>query len=256
VAYPNRPCGGTQASCLAADVADRFTEDSGYAPVRRIRSLRSMPSTLVIGGAGRTGRHIVDRLRRDGATVKVLSRNPDRVPDGVEAIAGDITRADSVANAMRGVDSVVLVVESAMNDDGSPSSPTAVHDQGTGNVIAAAANGLHVVMVSQIYITRPEAFPAAGDVIAARARGEQALRDSGLAHTIVRPSWLTDDPGGRQALRLEQGDTGDGKVARADVAEAVAQALSHPDARAKTFELYGEPGEPPTDWATLFAGLR
>jgi uncharacterized protein YbjT (DUF2867 family) len=83
-----------------------------------------MPSSLVIGGAGRTGRHIVDRLRRDGAAVKVLSRNPDRVPDGVEAIAGDITRPDSVAAAMRGVDSVVLVVESAMNDDGSPNSPS------------------------------------------------------------------------------------------------------------------------------------
>jgi uncharacterized protein YbjT (DUF2867 family) len=215
-----------------------------------------MPSTLVIGGAGRTGRHIVDRLRRDGATVKVLSRNPDRVPDGVEAIAGDITRADSVAAAMHGADAVVIVVESAMTDDGSPNSPTTVHDQGTGNVIAAAADGLHVVMVSQIYITRPEAFPAAADVIAARGRGEQALRDSALAHTIVRPSWLTDDPGGRQALRLEQGDTGDGKVARADVAEVVAAALTHPEARGKTFELYGQPGEPPTDWGPLFSVLR
>lgn len=211
-----------------------------------------MPSSLVIGGAGRTGRHIVDRLRRDGAAVKVLSRNPD----GVEAVAGDITRSDSVAEAMRGVDWVVLVVESAMNDDGSPNSPTAVHDQGTANVIAAAADDVHVVMVSQIYITRPEAFPTAADVIAARGRGEQALRDSALAYTIVRPSWLTDDPGGRQALRLEQGDTGDGQVARADVAEAVAQALTHPEARGKTFDLYGEPGEPPTDWALLFAGLR
>jgi uncharacterized protein YbjT (DUF2867 family) len=215
-----------------------------------------MPSSLVIGGAGRTGRHIVDRLRRDGAAVRVLSRNPDRVRGGVEAIAGDITHSDSVAAAMRGVDSVVLVVESAMNDDGSPNAPTAVHDQGTANVVAAAADDVHVVMVSQIYITRPEAFPAAAEVIGARGRGEQALRDSALAYTIVRPSWLTDDPGGRQALRLEQGDTGDGQVARADVAEAVAQALTHPEARGKTFELYGEPGAPPADWAARFAALQ
>ena len=138
---------------------------------------------------------------------------------------------------MRGVDSVVLVVESAMNDDGSPNSPTAVHDQGTANVIAAAADDVHVVMVSQIYITRPEAFPAAADVIGARDRGEQSLRHGAPAYTIVRPSWLTDDSGGRQALRLEQGDTGDGRVARADVAEAVAQALTHPEAHGKTFEL-------------------
>jgi uncharacterized protein YbjT (DUF2867 family) len=214
-----------------------------------------MPSTLVIGGAGRTGRHIVDRLRRDGAAVKVLSRHPDRVPDGVEAIAGDITRPDSVRDAAAGVDSIVIVVESAMNDDGSPNAPTAVHDTGTANVIAAA-DGRHVVMVSQIYITRPEAFPAAAEVIAARGRGEQALRDSGVPYTIVRPSWLSDDPGGQQALRLEQGDTGDGQVTRQDVAEAVVQALDRPQARGKTFELYGEPGEPRGDWAALFAALR
>ena len=195
-----------------------------------------MPSTVVIGGAGRTGRHIVERLLRDGAAVKVLSRNPDHVPDGVDA--------------------VVVVVESAMNDDASPNGPTAVHDEGSRHVVSAAAPDTHVVMVSQIYITRPEAFPAAAEIIAARGRGEQALRDSGLPYTIVRPSWLTDEPGGRQALRLEQGDTGDGKVSREDVAEAVVQALAHPQARGKTFELYGEPGEPPADWGPLFDALR
>src|SRR5215218_2567581 len=112
-----------------------------------------MPSTVVIGGAGRTGRHIVERLLRDGAAVKVLSRNPDHVPDGVEAIAGDITRRDSVAAAMDGVDAVVVVVESAMNDDASPNGPTAVHDEGSRHVVSAAAPDTHVVMVSQIYIT-------------------------------------------------------------------------------------------------------
>ena len=141
-----------------------------------------MPSTLVIGGAGRTGGLIVDRLRRDGAAVRVLSRNPDRVPEGVEAIAGDITREESVREAARDVDSIVIVVESAMHDDGGPQSPTAVHDQGSRHVVAAATPNTHLMMVSQIYITRPDAFPAAAEVIAARGRGEQALRDSGLPY--------------------------------------------------------------------------
>jgi uncharacterized protein YbjT (DUF2867 family) len=35
-------------------------------------------------------------------------------------------------------------------------------------------------------------------------------------------------------------------VAGADVAEVVAAALTDPEARGKTLELYGEPGEPPT----------
>jgi hypothetical protein len=72
----------------------------------------------------------------------------------------------------------------------------------------------------------------------------------------VRPSWLTDAAGGRQALRLEQGDSGDGQVARADVATVCVQALLQPAARGKTFEVYGAPGAPPHEWGALFAALQ
>lgn len=56
------------------------------------------------------------------------------------------------------------------------------------------------------------------NIIHWRGEAEAALRASGQPYTIVRPSWLTDDAGGRQALRLEQGDSGEGRVARVDVA--------------------------------------
>lgn len=210
---------------------------------------------LVIGGAGRTGTHIVDKVAARGDSVRVLSRHPDSLPDGVEASAGDITRPDSVAEAASGMDAVVIVVESALSGGGS-NSPDAVHDQGTRHVIDPLDGAsAQVVMVSQIYITRPDAFPQGATVIEARGKGEQALRESGVAFTIVRPSWLTDEPGG-QALRLGQGDDGDGTVSREDVAEAVVQAISHREARGKTFELYGEPGTPPEDWAGTFAALK
>jgi hypothetical protein len=62
---------------------------------------------------------------------------------------------------------------------GSPNAPTSVHDGGTRHVIAAALRHVHVVMVSQIYISRPEAHAEVRDIIEARGRGEQALRDSG-----------------------------------------------------------------------------
>jgi len=128
------------------------------------------------------------------------------------------------------------------------------------NLIDAARGGSdgaapHVVMVSQIYITRPEAYPEVRDTIIARGRAEEALRESGLPYTIVRPSWLTNDPGGREGVRLEQGDAGDGRVSREDVAEACVQALANGEARGKTFELYNGPGEPPGDWDPLFAAL-
>jgi uncharacterized protein YbjT (DUF2867 family) len=211
---------------------------------------------LVIGGAGRTGRHVVDKLRSRGATVSVLSRHPRALPEDTVAIIGDITDPESVAKAVREVDAAVIVVESTLAEDATSNAPSSVHYEGTMHVVdAAQARGGHVVMVSQIYITRPEMLPEARNVIAARRRAEPVLRESELPYTIVRPSWLTDDPGGQSAIRLEQGDTGDGSVSREDVAETVVQTLGHAEARGKTFELYAEPGAPPRDWASLFSGL-
>jgi uncharacterized protein YbjT (DUF2867 family) len=79
---------------------------------------------------------------------------------------------------------------------------------------AAERHGAHVVLVSQIYITRRRRNRRWPGIVAARGRGEHALRASGAPYTIVRPSWLTDEPGATSGLRLEQGDTGDGEVSR------------------------------------------
>jgi len=212
-------------------------------------------SVLVIGGAGRTGRHVVSRLLARGVHVRVLSRRARLMAgEGVEPAPGDITDPVAVAAALEGVDGCVVVVESA-NDDRLPNGPRAVHHEGARHVVAAAAPGTHVVLVSQIYITRPHAYPAVAATIRARGAGEDVVRASGLPATVVRPSWLTDAPGGQEGLRLEQGDTGEGEVAREDVAEVVVQALLHPEARGRTFELYGVPGEPPADWGAAFAAL-
>lgn len=216
---------------------------------------------LVVGGTGRTGRHVVGKLLERGYTVRVLTRDPsrarERLDEGTEVFGGDVTQAGNVEGAMRGADGAVVIVESAVSDD-APNSPERAHYGGTLNVVAGAlADGgsAQVVLVSQIYVTRPERYPEVRSVIHWRGRAEEALRDSGLPYTIVRPSWLTGGPGGREGVRLEQGDSGDGRVSREDVAEACVEALLNEEARGKTFELYNETGEPPSDWAALFAAL-
>jgi uncharacterized protein YbjT (DUF2867 family) len=211
-----------------------------------------MSIIAVIGGSGRTGRHIVDQLQRDSShAVRVLSRHGGGT--GVETIAGSITEPDDVSTVVADAAGVVVVVESSERPG--PNGPEAVHVQGVRNVIAAAPPSAHVVLVTQIYITRPEAFEAVRQLIVMRGHGEQALRDSGRPYTIVRPSWLTGAPGGEQAIRFEQGDTGEGQIARADVAAVVVAALASPSARGKTFEIYGVPGSPPADWSAAFEAL-
>jgi uncharacterized protein YbjT (DUF2867 family) len=209
-------------------------------------------TVLVIGGRGRTGRQIVERLRADGSrTARVMSRGGGEDADSVR---GSITDRDAVAGAVDGTDAVVIVVESS--EQAGPNGPEAVHVGGVENVIATAPADARIVLVTQIYITRPEAFERVRDLILARGRGEQVLRASGRPHTIVRPSWLTDGPGGQAAIRFEQGDTGEGEIARADVAAVVVAALDSDAAAGKTFELYNEPGSPPTDWDAAFADLE
>jgi uncharacterized protein YbjT (DUF2867 family) len=216
-------------------------------------------TTLVIGGTGHTGRLIVQKLMQHGQSVRVLARNTTsargQLSKEVEIFEGDITRADEVALAMRNVTGCIVIVESS-NSDASPNGPRHVHYEGIQHVLAAAESMTQIVLVTQIYITRPERYPEVHTVIHWRGMAEQAARASGQPYTIVRPGWLTDEPGSRVAIRFEQGDTGEGQISRQDVAEVCVQSLLHAEARGKTFEIYNEPGTPSTQWDTLLGELK
>lgn len=204
-----------------------------------------MSTFVVIGGAGRTGRRITERLTKDDHRVIVASRHPE----GDETMELDLTNGVNAA-MFSGVDGIVVSVEPPKD----PEAAEAAMHRGVAQIASAAAReDIPVVLVSQIYLTRPAEHPEMAARIDARARGEQALRKSGAQYTIVRPSWLHDLPAG--GVRVEQGDTGDGRVSRDAVASAVVAALFDPSASGKTFELYddAESGEP--DWSTVFAAL-
>ncbi len=165
---------------------------------------------LVIGDTGRTGRLVVERLLARGYPARVLTRDPGRAQSrfgaGVAVFGGDVTDAGGVRAAMESADGVVVIVESS-NSDYAPNSPERAHYGGARNVIAAATGrGAHVVLVSQIYITRPERYPEVRNVIYWRGVAEETVRESGLPYTIVRPGWLTDQP--NESLRFEQCDAG------------------------------------------------
>lgn len=202
---------------------------------------------LVIGGAGRTGRRVVERLRARDRPVRVLSRRAAPAPTpGVETVRGDLARLEP--DVLDGVAAVVVSVEPPYDAAGAD---TVLHRGVADLAERAAAAAVPVVLVSQIYVTRPDAYPAMREVAAARWRGEEALRAAGGPHVVVRPGWLTDDPAG--GVRLEQGDTGEGRVSRDAVADACVHALDLPAPRL-TFEVFDAPGGPP-DWPGLLAAL-
>ncbi|WP_236789038.1 NAD(P)H-binding protein [Amycolatopsis sp. GM8] len=196
-----------------------------------------MSSFVVVGGTGRTGRRVVDRLTDGGHNVVVASR------DGTAKL--DLAAPDPAVFA--GAEGVVICVEP-------PKGAETVMHEGVAEIAAIAAReDIPVVLVSQIYVTRPAEHPEMSTRIEARARGEQSLRDSGAQYTIIRPSWLHDLAS--DGIRIEQGDTGEGRVSRDAVAAAAVAALFDPSASGKTFELYDDPDSTEPDWATVFAAL-
>ncbi|WP_333779090.1 SDR family oxidoreductase [Streptomyces sp. IBSBF 3136] len=216
----------------------------------------------VIGGAGRLGALVTRRLAEAGERVRVVSRHPERgvtPPPGTELRQADVRYLDALEPALRGTAAVVFCVEPGTADSG-PDSPETTVYSGVRNVLAAAAENPvrpRFLLVSQIFVTRREhPMNAYGRLLDWRLRGEDAVRDSGFAYTVVRPGWLTDDGVAGAGVRLEQDDRGDGWVSRAAVAEACVRALGSAAAAGRTFELYNEPGTAPADWEPLFRRLN
>ena len=213
----------------------------------------------VVGGAGRTGKLVVERLLQLGTAVRVVSRHATRARDlarqGVALFDADIRTGAGLDAALADSAGVVFSVEPGTASAGLDRPETTVY-QGVVHVLGAAANASRFVLVSQIYVTRQDhSMNDMGGLLEWRLRGEDAVRAADITHTVVRPSWLTGGGAGRAAVRLEQGDTGDGEVARADVAEACVQALLLDSAANTTFEIYNEKGAPQSTWDSLFTGL-
>lgn len=123
------------------------------------------------------------------------------------------------------------------------------------------------IMISSAGVTRPnrpginlaEEIPIVrmndqlGGILTWKLRGEDAVRESGIPYTIIRPCALTEEAGGK-ALMFDQGDNIRGKVSREDIAELCLQTLEQPKAANVTFEVKeGENSD--FDWDSLFFRL-
>jgi NADH dehydrogenase len=211
---------------------------------------------VVTGGTGFIGREVVQRLlQTPGDQVVVTSRDPaKRDPFGgrveiAQAFAGD---ALSLAKAFTGADVVVHAIQFPNHPVEQPSrgrSYMEVDGKGTETAVAAArrAGVRRFVYFSGAGAGQGRTQPW----FRAKDRAEAAIRESGLEHTILRPSWIYG-PGDRSMSRFVAfcrylpavPVIGDGKtrvdpVHVGDVARAAADAVRREDAKANVFEIGG-----------------
>jgi len=63
---------------------------------------------LITGATGPVGRSIVTQLRTIGQDVRIVTRDEDKAPGGVEVVQGDFTKGDLPSKAFEGVNRVFL----------------------------------------------------------------------------------------------------------------------------------------------------
>jgi uncharacterized protein YbjT (DUF2867 family) len=146
---------------------------------------------LVTGGTGFVGREVVRELLSLGYTVRLLTRDPKKAAGlglrpGVEIVAGDALKPETLSAAVAGVEAVIHLI--GIIAETSRVSFEQAHVEATRNVLAAA---------KQAGVTRWIQMSAAGTRPHALSRyhltkweAEELVRHSGLDWTIFRPSLI------------------------------------------------------------------
>lgn len=227
----------------------------------------SIETVLVAGATGRLGRDVVDVLLDAGYRVRGATTTDDgaeslEIQGCAETVVGDLRDADVAERAVEGVDSagpaaegtglgpVDAVVSCVGSDPTDVFRDRFVDDVGVSNLVSAAVDAgvERFVLDSAIGVGdskpgMPAPFRLAiRPIVQAKARGETAVRESGLEYVIVRPGGLTDGEATGDLLVAEGGDTVSGTVARRDVARLLVAALTTPEAANRTCEIVSHAG--------------
>lgn len=218
---------------------------------------------LCVGATGSIGRNVVEEALRQGHQVRALVRNAAKarqLPSDVQVVVADLTRPETLAAALDGVDAVVFTHGS----DGGKAAAQSVDYGGVRNVLRALGpRRVRIALMTAIGVTnRVGAYNVATEAHDWKRRSERLVRASGLPYTIVRPGWFDYNAPDEYRLVLLQGDTrqagdpSDGAVSRRQLAEVLVRSLSSEQALRKTFELVSEKGRAQHDFDALFAPLQ
>jgi uncharacterized protein YbjT (DUF2867 family) len=185
------------------------------------QSTETAPQTiLIVGGTGKTGSRVAQRLAARGVTARLASRSG--------AVRFDWDDSSTWPAALQGVDTLYLTY---YPDLASPRAGGQIRELAQ----RAVASGVrHIVMISG----RGEPQCHAG---------ENAVRESGIPYTILRCAWFAQnfseghlrDQVLSGELAFPGGDVAEPFVDLDDVADVAVEALTDPQHAGKIYELSG-----------------
>ena len=201
---------------------------------------------VIAGGHGKIALRLERLLAARGDEVVGIIRNPAQAADlaehGATAVVIDLEKAD-VDTLVRELAGANAVVFAAGAGPGSGAARKDTVDRAAAELLIAAAETADVrryLLISSMGAS-DDPPPGTDEVFAAylraKAASENALRESDLDWTILRPGRLTDEPG-TGMVRLAR-TVRRGSISRDDVAAVLTALLDEPRAIGRTLEIVG-----------------
>lgn len=202
----------------------------------------STPSPIAVTGAsGELGRRVIHALaaRVPVASIIALVRDPKAaaavLPEGVQIRQADYDRPETVAAGLKGVRNVLLI---SSNQIGRRAA------QHRAVIDAAVAEGVERLLYTSVLHADVSSLGLADE----HRQTEAMIADSGLAHTLLRNGWYTENYAASIPAALAHGAligaAGDGRISsasRQDYADAAVEALlADGEPHAVVHELAGD----------------
>jgi uncharacterized protein YbjT (DUF2867 family) len=192
------------------------------------------PMILVTGATGTVGREVVSQLLAAGQPVRALVRQPERarLDARVEVLRGDLERAETLGPAVAGAERIFSLAVG----------PGLGAQEARLAEAARSAGVRHIVKLSVLGAGEK----LRGGVVSWHNAGEEALRNSGVPWTFVRPgSFMSNALFWADSIRREgrvYSSFGEGRTAPIhprDIATVAVLALTTPGHEGKAWPLTG-----------------
>lgn len=199
--------------------------------------MATSPTLFVSGASGNLGCRVIELLleRGEGGNIVAGTRSPETLAgvSGIEVRQTSYHDPAGLTKALEGTDRLLMI------SSGGPDRT----EQHRNAVRAAQEAGVgHIVYTSMINPDEDSPIPFAHE----HRLTEEAIRASGMGHTILRVVWYAETLIGQLAQAIRHGEwlsaAGDGRIAyarREDCARAAAGALLASTAESRTLDVTG-----------------
>ena len=215
---------------------------------------------LLAGATGNNGQVILQQLRELGVTVRAMTRNAasarTRFGGDIDWVEADVTRPESLAAAVQGVDIVISAVATAEAEG--PNRPEMVDYHGNRNLATAAleAGATRFVIITTSIIDYEDHFlNSIGQMLTYKHLAEQFLMQSGLEYVVVGPAGIEWSDGGQANIELRpRAEYRMGqRIASGDLASVVIASAALPEAANRVFSVANGTQPAGGDWQRQFS---